>query len=235
MKIKYILIGIFAIFSLSCMAATDTNPCQAKNTKCSYLETSWQTYFSDPKGSFWYCYNIYLCEEFDPIIVDSEKYVQSIKKMEWKSIREVMTDIGKTLCRKSFCAADNSSFSSRYDTACMTAIEKASEASSKSWNGKISPGDDLYRKSLTECSPLADTISLAFKEAAEQEAAKYHKKIIESSSKEYLKASHDLMQTLSNKMGTFLKKLSAIVQWFEGFIKNVYNTWFTTTSNNGWH
>jgi hypothetical protein len=35
------------------------------------------------------------------------------------------------------------------------------------------------------------------------------------------------MQKLTDTAATLVKKLSAVARSFEGFIRNVYNTWFT--------
>jgi len=81
MKIKFLLIFGF-VFSVLCFAST-TKDCTSTNGNCSYLDTSGKdSFIDDSAGSFAKCYNIYLCEEFDPITKEAIKYVQGIKKIQ---------------------------------------------------------------------------------------------------------------------------------------------------------
>ncbi len=104
--------------------------------------------------------------------------------------------------------------------ACETARENAKEdlAKYKKIDKKaltIPENDEIYAMSFTKCEPLANSLLEVFKDVAGQEAAKYHDKIIESSSGKYLKPSYELMQKLSNTMGTIIKKIGSTARSFE--------------------
>ena len=70
---------------------------------------------------------------------------------------------------------------------------------------------------------LAKRLLESFKDVANQEAARYNGKLIEASSQKYLEPSYNLMQTMSNTMGTLIKKIGSVARSFEGFIKNVFH------------
>lgn len=73
----------------------------------------------------------------------------------------------------------------------------------------------MYAFSINGCPALADNLLKRFKNVAEREATIYHGKIIESSSKKYLKKSYEYAQNLGNTMGTIMKKMSSVAQSFQ--------------------
>jgi hypothetical protein len=225
MKIKslFILGIIFSCF----ISFAETKDCSSTNTNCTYLNTSGKdSFIDDSPGSFAKCYNIYLCEEFDPITKEAVKYVQAIKKTKWKTVREVVTNIGNIFCRWAFGSCGEKAFYDQYMTACATAKSKAEKSAAQ--NGKpVKTNSALYLESDSTCKDLANNLLGAFKDVSNQEAARYNGKLIEASSKKYLEPSNTLMQNLSNTMGTLIKKIGAVARSFEGFIKNVYNSWYT--------
>lgn len=233
MKIISILILSFLSFSISILAEED----------CSYLEStnSGRAFVDDSKCSFGHHYNIHLCREFQPITKEAIEYVQSIKKTKWKTVRELVTKMGNVLCTWSFGECGEKAFADRYAAACDIAREKAIDDAlkclqkeSRIIGGKIEDdrltiqsNDTTFKESYTKCIPLSEELLSIFKDVSEQEIWHYHGKIIESSSAQYLVPSRDLMQNLSNTMGTIIKKIWSVARSFEGFIRNVYNTWFT--------
>jgi hypothetical protein len=221
MKIKYIIFSFFCFTGIYSSFASQG---------CWYLEPV------DTRGcKIENFYDLEVCKEFDPITKEMTEYVQSIKKTEWKTVRQVVTTMGNKLCRWSFGDCWEKAFSDRYKQACANAKQKTIEAVQKcqiaeSTNNTkkdiaiVAPEESIV---FTKCEPLADTFLSIFKDVSEQEIARYHTNIIESSSKQYLEPSHNLMQKLTDTVATLVKKLNAVARSFEGFIRNVYNTWFT--------
>lgn len=235
MKIISVIICIYVALSMAVSFAEED---------CSYLEGAYTTKSFDNAGKcwFWAFYNAHLCREFQPITEEAIAYVQAIKKSEGKTVRELVTDMGNTLCRWVFGTCWENAFADRYKKACDIAREKtiddALKCQGKNPNDKnerliISSNDKSFQESYIKCLPLSETLLDIFKDVSEQEIGKYHGKIIESSSAQYLAPSRDLMQNLSNTMGSIIKKIWSVARSFEWFIRNVYNTWFTI--GNGGH
>lgn len=67
--------------------------------------------------------------------------------------------------------------------------------------------DESFKISQIQCEPLVENLLQAFKDVSGREIAKYHKKMIESSSEKYLVPARDFMQNLLNTMGTVVKKI----------------------------
>lgn len=75
--------------------------------------------------------------------------------------------------------------------------------------------DKFVAYSYTGCPQLADNYTMAYKETAMEEVARYHGKIIEESSEAYLKPSHEKMQTLSTVWDSFVKIFGNIARSVE--------------------
>lgn len=181
-----------------------------------------------PAGSFDQLYNQHLCEETNPINAEAIKYVQSIKKMEGKSIIEITQDIGKTFCYEGFPGCTKKSFYYRYIDACKIAHKKArDEVKVALWED-----DKLLKDAELNCKKRAKIfVDDIYKKVAFLELSRYNEKLIEASNKKYIEKSHEYVNSLSNIMNTFLKKIGNISNQFEWYTRNVYNTWFTTGSS----
>jgi hypothetical protein len=230
MKIKYIFsISIFLLYFWA-FAQRD----------CSELTKPEKSFVKFEKCSFWEYYNVNLCREFQPITKEAKDYIQSIKKMQWKSPQEMVTEIWNIFCRWSFWPCWETSFYDRYKKSCKLAEEKSIQdaIACKWWNPEnkndiltIMSNDESFKISQIQCEPLVENLLQAFKDVSGREIAKYHKKMIESSSEKYLVPARDFMQNLLNTMGTVVKKIWTVARSFEGFIRRVYDTWYTI--NNG--
>lgn len=174
-------------------------------------------------GSFGYHYYIELCEGFKPITKEAVDYIQSIKKFKGRTIREVITEIGEKFCRGDIGMCGEKSFSDRYKISCSTARGKAIKQTDDKYKSILTT-DKAYTDSMIACPKRSDEMLESFKDVALQEAAKYDEKIIEDSNKKYLEKSHELMQNLTNTIGTVIKKLSSVAQHFEWFTEKAYST-----------
>ncbi len=173
-----------------------------------------------PAGSFDQLYNMYLCQETNPINAEAIKYVQGIKKIEWKSVVQISKEIGETFCYEGFPGCNKKSFYYRYIDACKIAHNKAkNEVKKPVWEN-----DKLLPDAESNCKQRAKVfVSDIYKKVAYEELARYNDKLIESSNKKYLEKSHEFMDSFSNVMNTFLKKMGNIANQFEWFTRTVYN------------
>ncbi len=215
MKIKYLLFCVLA-FILFPSFAED----------CNYLkDTSQSLVASDYEWSFNNTFPYELCELNNPIHKEAVEYIQGIRNITWKSVREVVTDVGNTFCRGYFwlgCGTTTEkSFYWRFMTSCEEARVKTGEKlKEKKMTTTIS--DKFVGYSYTGCPQLAENYIIAYKETAMEEVARYHGKIIEESSEAYLKPSHEKMQTLSTVWDSFVKIFGNIARSVEWWTKTVY-------------
>ncbi len=214
MKIKFFLL-LLSAFSLMAFAED-----------CSYLKVPDQSLVRmDYEWSYNNTYPYELCELNSPIHEEAVEYIQGIRDIKGKSVREVVTDVGNTFCRGYFwlgCGTTtNKSFYWRFVTSCEEARNKTWETLRGKW--KIETiSTDFIAYSYNNCDELAETYVMAYKETAMEEVARYHGKMIEESSEAYLKPSHEKMQTLGTIWDSFLKIFGNIARSVEWWTQTVY-------------
>lgn len=211
MKIKYLFLLVLSSFCLITFAED-----------CSYLkDTSQSLVSSDYEGSFNNTFPYELCELNNPIHEEAIEYIQGIRDITWKSVREVVTDVGNTFCRGFFGKCNEESFYGRFIKSCEQARVNTAK---KLWEKKTTTtiSDKFVGYSYTGCPQLADNYLIAYKETAMEEVARYHGKIIEESSEAYLKPSHEKMQTLSTVWDSFVKIFGNIARSVEWWTQTVY-------------
>lgn len=211
MKIKYLVYCLF-IVTLGVFAED-----------CNYLKDPTQSYIDmDYEWSFNYEYPYQLCLLNNPIHTEAIEYIQSIRTIEGKTVRELVTDVGNKFCRGYFWECNEESFYGRFLVACNTARSNAADIlKDKKQPETIS--SRFVSFSYSWCPILADKYISSYKEVALDEVTRYHGKIIESSNYTYLKESHKKNDSLSGIMNTFVKILWNIARSFEGFTPIVYN------------
>lgn len=211
MKIKYLLFCLLTFFFLPSFAED-----------CSYLkDTSQSLVASDYEWSFNNIFPYELCELNNPIHEEAVEYIQGIRDIEWKSVRELVTDVGNTFCRGFFGTCNEESFYNRFLKSCEEARVKTGEKlKEKKMTTTIS--DKFVAYSYTGCPQLADNYIIAYKETAMEEVSRYHGKVIEESSEAYLKPSHEKMQTLSTVWDSFVKIFGNIARSVEWWTQTVY-------------
>jgi len=189
---------------------------------CSYLKDTAQSLVaSDYEGSFNNTFPYELCELNNPIHKEAVEYIQGIREIKGKSVREVVTDVGHTFCRWFFGKCNEKSFYNRFLKSCEDArINTWKKLQEKKLTTTIS--DQFVGYSYTGCPQLADNYIIAYKETAMEEVARYHGKIIEESSEAYLKPSHEKMQTLSTVWDSFVKIFGNIARSVEWWTQTVY-------------
>ena len=74
---------------------------------------------------------------------------------------------------------------------------------------------DFIAYSYNSCDELAATYAMAYKETAMEEAARYHKKIIEESGEKYLTPSQEKMLNLGIVWDSFVKIFGNIARSVE--------------------
>jgi antirestriction protein len=193
MKIKYL--SLFLVFLIPSLFAED----------CSYLQDPKQSVVTaDYVGSFNNTFPYELCLLNNPIHEEAIKYIQSIRDMKGKGVREVVTEVGNMFCRGFFGKCNQESFDYKFKESCKKARIKAGEKlGSEKLNANVS--NEFIGYSYESCPELAETYIIAYKETAMDEVARYHGKMIEESSEKYLTPSHDKMQKLTNTWDTFVK------------------------------
>lgn len=215
MKIK----NIFLIFSVIVALLSGLSFAEED---CSFYDKD-DGYVAIPKGSFDQLYSKYLCEETNPINAEAVQYVQSIKKMKWKTVLELNKEIGDKFCYAGFGECSEKSFYNRYVNAC----KKANARATKEIQKPIGTDDKLFKDCETNWEVRAEVFVIIYMQVAAEELARYHGRLIQSSTKKYLEKTKELIDNLSNVMNTFLKKIGNISNQFEGYTRTVYNTWFT--------
>ncbi len=189
---------------------------------CSFYDKD-DGYVAIPKGSFDQLYSRYLCEETNPVNTEALAYLQSIKKMEWKTILELNKEIGDVFCYDGFGECNDKSFYYRYVNACKKAHNRAAKEIKK----PIGTDDRLAKDCELNGEARAEAFVKIHYQVAALELTRYHDKLIESSNKKYLEKTKELIDNFSNVMHTFVKKIGNIANQFEGFTRTVYDTWFT--------
>lgn len=174
----------------------------------------------------WSFNNIYpyeLCKLNSPVHEDVTEYIQSIKDIDGKNVREVMTDVGNVLCRGYFWECSKDSFYGRFKANCESARTKTEEQlkDKQQWE-TISA--DFIAYSYNNCPSLAEIYTMAYKEVAIEEVGRYHGKQIEKSSQAYLDPSGEKMQTLTGVWDTFVKIFGNIARSFQGFTQQVFTS-----------
>lgn len=190
---------------------------------CNYLKDPTQSYVDmDYEWSFNYEYPYQLCLLNNPIHTEAVAYIQGIRDVEGKTVRELVTDVGNKFCRGYFWECDENSFYGRFLTACNMARSKTADILKENKQPETI-NSQFVSFSYSGCPVLADKYISAYKEVAMDEITRYHGKIIESSNYTYLKDSHEKSDTLSGIMSTFVKILWNIARSFQWFTPTVYN------------
>lgn len=210
MKIKFFLL-LLSAFSLVAFAED-----------CSYLKVPDQSLVKmDYEWSFNNTYPYELCELNSPIHEEAVEYIQGIRDIKGKSVREVVTDVGNTFCRGFFWECNKDSFYGRFITACEEARNKTGEKLKEKQKVETVSAD-FIAYSYNSCDELAETYVMAYKETAMEEVARYHGKMIEESSEAYMKPSHEKMQTLGTIWDSFVKIFGNIARSVEWWTQTVY-------------
>jgi hypothetical protein len=210
MKIKY----IFCLLLVFCAMTFAED--------CSYLKVPDQSLVKmDYEWSYNNTYPYELCELNSPIHEEAVAYIQGIRDIKGKSVREVVTDVGNTFCRGFFWECNKDSFYGRFITACEEARNKTGEKLKEKQKGETISAD-FIAYSYNSCDELAETYVMAYKETAMEEVARYHGKMIEESSEAYLKPSHEKMQTLGTIWDSFVKIFGNIARSVEWWTQTVY-------------
>jgi hypothetical protein len=213
MKIKYLFIFL-TLFTSFLWADED----------CEQLKKSEESLVS--MSEEWRFNNIYpyeLCLLNSPIHKDAVEYLQGIKKITDKSVRELVTDAGNVFCRWYYGQCGENSIYHRFIKSCNDARNKTVEQLRKTGSTEpINAHFINYSFGNNNCPALAENYIVAYKEVAIEEIAINHFDRIEESSESYLKPSYEKMKALSIVWNSFVKIFGNIARSLEGLTPLVH-------------
>lgn len=184
----------------------------------------------DEKWRFNNIYPYELCKLNKPIHKDIIKYLQGIRDITDKSVRELVTESGNTFCRGYFGKCDENSFYHKFTKACDDARYKTVEEMQKKFSKEMQekPKPETINAYFIEysfgdsCPSLVELYLKAYKETAIEEIALNHLERIEESNYAYLKPSYEKMKALSVIWNSFVKIFGNIARSLEGLTPMVH-------------
>lgn len=177
-------------------------------------------------------YPFHLCEKNKPIHKDVRKYIVWIRNIRDKTVQELVTEIGNTLCRGYFgiCGdADEQKkkeiFYFKLITACAEAFNETLKAVENRPNGDKKISETMKIGKMNDCKQRVEDYLVAYKQTAMEEVAYNHMERIEESSYEYYKPAYDRMRSLSFVWNTFIKIFWNIARSLEWLTPKVFIKW----------